>query len=32
MYYLEDHIKAIEGVKDMLPAKDVNTSGTDTMS
>ena len=27
MYYLEDHIKAIEGVKDMLPAKDVNTSG-----
>jgi hypothetical protein len=27
MYYLDNHIKAIEGVKDMLPAKDVTTSG-----
>ena len=27
MYYLEDRIKAITGVKDMLPAKDVTTSG-----
>ena len=27
MYYLDNHIKAIAGVKDMLPAKDVTTSG-----
>jgi hypothetical protein len=27
MYYLEDHIKAIEGVKDMLPARDVANTG-----
>ena len=27
MYYLKDHIKAIDGVKDMLPAKDVAISG-----
>jgi hypothetical protein len=27
MYYINNHIKAIEGVKDMLPAKDVTISG-----
>ena len=27
MYYLDNHIKAIDGVKDMLPAKDVTISG-----
>jgi hypothetical protein len=27
MYYLEDHIKAIEGIKDLLAAKDVSISG-----
>jgi hypothetical protein len=27
MYYLEDHIKAIGGVKDMLPARDVASTG-----
>jgi hypothetical protein len=27
MYYLEDHIKAIEGVKELLPARDVSTTG-----
>jgi hypothetical protein len=30
MYYLEDHIKAIEGVKDMLPARDVANTGATT--
>ena len=27
MYYLEDRIKSIEGVKDILPAKDVSLTG-----